>query len=750
MAEARKLFVEATDKYKKTIAAIEKQANKTPELESLELGAKLDQAINLYDTAQTYDDSSEQGIKRGDDLEAAKKILEKIMLLEKDPMAWVARAWMSQITFDLGDEQTAKVELDNIIVKQRNKSKSASGYSRCAVLANLSEWPQVCRQGCRSRPYRTIDDASAWLSNYRSYRNTPEGLGALFTRMTKRYTQAMNGVIYDKVNKNKIINITPTAIRHMEEAEKDFKELIDSDNEYSEQSTIFRNQILVAIFDQTERGTGEIDPAALGSFEKCYLAAQVQIARMVQFNQKKPEPTKEQMDAEQKRRYKKAIEFLEYALADTTPSDSVKDVFNAQLTLITYYFRQHFYQQAAVLAENTARTNPRAAKAALVAGFAMDCYGQAYTHDKPKAGMTPETLDTDLERSARSPATSSAPGPMHQQPIFPATFLLNNWREDKFENAVQLYQAIRPGYGNLTTACLEMSGTMFKMVKPTGETDPVQFYARAKDNIAKHKVIWDKTIQMLTSLPAPTEESVAWVIEDAQAKSQARKGAPLTEQEVSAAVAASVSPYFSTQSNLALLYQLQGRTEDAKKLGEGLLESIGKLTKLQGDAKEIHTFKAKTIIYKALANECVEYSKQKKYAKVAEMLDPLIAKMQTDFAAKKEGSEPPKDFRDSQRQVLVIALQSAVQDGKIARAGDLLNVLEQSGGSTGGNFSMMCGLLRVPFAANSMGCAKNSVKIQRTKKRNWKSTILPRDSRSSSIRSHRKRIRSRTRTARSK
>ena len=66
-------------------------------------------------------------------------------------------------------------------------------------------------------------------------------------------------------------------------------------------------------------------------------------------------------------------------------------------------------------------------------------------------------------------------------------------------------------------------------------------------------------------------------------------------------MAASVSPYFSTQSNLALLYQLQGRTEDAKKLGEGLLELIGKLTKLQGDAKEIHTFKAKTIIYKALA-----------------------------------------------------------------------------------------------------------------------------------------------------
>ena len=38
------------------------------------------------------------------------------------------------------------------------------------------------------------------------------------------------------------------------------------------------------------------------------------------------------------------------------------------------------------------------------------------------------------------------------------------------------------------------------------------------------------------------------------------------------------------------------------------------------------------------------------------MLDPLIAKMQTDFAAKKEGSEPPRGW-DSQRQVLVIALR---------------------------------------------------------------------------------------------
>ena len=55
---------------------------------------------------------------------------------------------------------------------------------------------------------------------------------------------------------------------------------------------------------------------------------------------------------------------------------------------------------------------------------------------------------------------------MHQQPIFPPHSCSTIERKDKFENAVQLYQAIRPGYGNLTTACLEMSGTMFKMVKP--------------------------------------------------------------------------------------------------------------------------------------------------------------------------------------------------------------------------------------------------------------------------------------------
>ena len=38
-----------------------------------------------------------------------------------------------------------------------------------------------------------------------------------------------------------------------------------------------------------------------------------------------------------------------------------------------------------------------------------------------------------------------------------------------------------------------------------------------------------------------------------------------------------------------------------------------------------------------------------------------------------------------------------MQDGKIARAGDLLNVLEQSGGSTGGNFSrsaLLAGTIR--------------------------------------------------------
>jgi hypothetical protein len=662
MEEARVLFKKAADQYAKTLAAIEKQADKTPELESLEMAAKLDQAINYYDSSKTYGDSSDDGVKRGDDIEAAKKILEKIMLLEKDPAGWVARAWMSQIFTELEDGPSAKAQLD-LVLKQRNNAKAQAGI-RLAQYFKISQPPaNLPKKGGQDvLTQNAIDEATAWLNTYRAYRNTPEGVGALFIRATKRFQLGLSGVTFDKTDKSKIVAITPGGLKHLEEAERDFKELMDTENEYAEQANTFRTQILVAVADQMERATGDIRPEALGSFEKCSLEAQVQAARLYQFTQKKPAPKEEQIQAEQKRRYKSAVQLLEYGLSHISPSDPVREVFNAQEMLVKFYYRLDLFPNAAILAEYVARTNPRHPRAAMIAGYAMECYRQSYLQAKNKAGGGGEEIDGDLERRREIARYIINTWPDSPSSDFPRYLLAGQYvQEGKFENAMQMYQAIRPTYPAYPGVCLEMGATLIKMVRPD-ETDPTLFYKKVNDKIVQHQAIWDKTIQAISSLPEPADDEN---------------------------VAANSTLYFNAQVNLAMLYQLHGKWDDAKNIGVKLLELNGKLKGLKEEPKELNGFRANTIIYKAIANDCAKLAKDKKYGDVNTKLEPLIEQMKKEFEKKAEGVAAPKDFRDSQRQIIVMALQISVQDSKIPRAIELLNVLEQSGGDAAGNFAMM-------------------------------------------------------------
>ena len=373
--------------------------------------ALIDQGVNLFDIGDSYrSEDSEDRIKKGDLLKAAKKIFEKVMYLDdKEPLCWVARAWAAECDFKSGDEELAIRSFTELMAKRATQPAAAAGIRTARYFSILHPIDKE-KLDSRGRLLKSEKDASDWLRDYPSFRNSAEGLGARFYLAFAKRELGSMGVTRDK--ENRIISMTPAAKAHFEEAQRLFKELVDIETEFTERANRYRSQMLVTMADAAGHGDAPA-PEALGTFEQCYLMAQVQAARYLQFRQarlnppsterprtqkdepketkkdakkevkkeppKPKEPAKaaavaspalgdpatieKEIKAEEHRRYNNAINYLEYGLRIVTSRDSSRDVFAAQMFLVSCYYQMKMFPQAAILAEHIALSNPKMPKA---------------------------------------------------------------------------------------------------------------------------------------------------------------------------------------------------------------------------------------------------------------------------------------------------------------------------------------------------------------------------------------------------
>ncbi len=748
LARARDTLKKAADKYQATVGILEGQLKQleqdtTPaaiqrrkELSRFLMKSMLDQAIVLYDMGETYDEtgSGADVEQRGNQYNAAKKIFEKIMYMdEKEPICWQARAWAAQCDFKAGEEGNAIRAFSELMAKKSNPAASA-GVRVARYFGIFRAFDKDARTE-RQRWERTEKDASEWLRDYSAYRNTQEGISARYYLAFMKYTLGRADLIYDKDGKRATGFKNVDAKTRLDDAQRLFRELTETDNEFNEKATRYRSIILVTTADAAGQGDSP-PPETLNSFELCYLMAQVQIARLSQFrtdgapkkeppakedpkkeaSKKDPMPKKEPApkvvekkepektappeaarDAYAKEEHKRvtnAMRYLEYGLKLVTPKDPLREVFNAQLFLVDCYRQLKLFPQSAVLAEYVAHNNPKMPRAAVAAQRAVQAYNIAHLK-KVAEGEEPAPMPgADVERVRNAadylvknwPTEAAADEARH----ILGFFLLREAREKEKENpspdryiaAWQAYAGIRDSYPAVYAARNELAGLMYNLVRPGGGSDPksiadnLKKYGDGKD--PKVGKMWPRTLQLIESLPPPDEDCL---LMDAIA-------------------------YLNGRSTLALLYQVEGKFDKAQAAGEQILKTLDRFDALKTDSTDLDdkekeankerranfTSTAKNIVLGSIRSKAYkQFKDEKNYAAVAETVNPWIDQMKKDFAQPQPTEITPafKRLRDTQRALLVLALQTAVQDQKVDRAAELIELLDQSGNTIEDNQTML-------------------------------------------------------------
>ncbi|MCE9532684.1 MAG: hypothetical protein K8T89_16425 [Planctomycetes bacterium] len=698
MKKARPFLISAAAMYDKTAKAIEDQyskvsESKTPtdlklarELNDFRLTASLDRGITLFSLGDTYvGDELADDRERGKQYTEAKKLFETIMAVDdKLPICWIARAWSGYADIKAGDPVAGEKILADILTKRTNPAAAAGiRVARYFIILNTFENSNKDPRGTLTKLEL---DTTNWLRDFPSYRETMEGMGARYYLAVAKRELGKLDIQRDKALK--ITGITPAGKARLEAAEKLFKELTDTENEYTEKATRTRMEILVTLVDA--EGKGEDPPAeTIPNFERAYLMAQVQAARFNQFQNmegKKPED----IEKEKVRRFSNAMRYVQQGLKVASPTkDLPRDLFAAQMFLVGCYAQLKLYPQAAVLSEHLAREYPKMSKAATACSYAMSSYSLSQRdlkQLKEKEGKEKEnskTAETDAEvkennalweqkfKADQDRLLRVAKYLMTQYPTESAADLarhqvaINASVEKRYDESWNAYAGIRNAYADVQMARYELGAVMYTMVLPVDQKDPATFNKVVQDRLVQYKSQWDTTINLLETVPIPDETASDRVM-------------------------------FANLNNrvqLARLYQLAGDQANVLKTGQTLLKELAS-SKLAPEQKANLVQIGQNFVLSSIRGQAVALFKEGKHAEVAELLNPKIDEIKKDFAAK--GAEETVGFqnlRKTQRSVVILALQSASQDGKIDRASELLDLLENSGGSPEESLNMLASLV---------------------------------------------------------
>jgi hypothetical protein len=762
LARARDTLKKAADKYQATIGILEAELKKveketTPagiqrrrELSQFLMKSMLDQGIVFFEMGNTYDESgggAKDTEQRGNQFKAAKKVFEKLMYMDdKEPLCWQGRAWSAECDFKTDENDVATRAINDLLTKKNNPAAAAG--VRVARYFGIFRTLEKDAKDNRQRLIRGETAAADWLRDYSAYRNTTEGNGARYYLAYMKYLLGLADLNYDKGSNRAIGFKSGEAKPRLEDAQRLFRELAESENEHSEKATRYRSIILVSLADAENRGDSP-PPETLATFEVCFLMAQVEIARLGQFQtaqQKKEEPKNEEpkpdpkknppkkgapekeepkakedapkvedkKDAnkadspqeafakEERKRFTNAKRYLEYGLKLVTPKDPVRDVFNAHLYLMDCYRKLDQHAQAAILGEYVAHVYQKQPRAALAAAVAVRSYNVAH-QKQVKDGDEPSQMpaaDIQRVRDAASflvkewPNDAAADEGRH----ILGFFLLREAREkaDKDEqrssecylDAWTAYAGIRDTYPAVYSARNELAGLMIGLIRPSNVNDAKILNQRIADNLKKYSDLADPkfgkmfptTLKMLEELRPPEPDCL---LVDALS-------------------------YLNAQSSLSMLYQLQNNFDKMRLAGEQILKCKDKFDVLKADAPELSPMEkevnrdrqenfgnvAKGIILASVrAKAYKQFKDDKNYAAVAESLNPTIAEMEKEFDQKQPANvtltPALKRVRDTQRAILILALQASVQDQKVDRAADLIRLLDKSGSSVEDNQNML-------------------------------------------------------------
>lgn len=678
--ESAKRFDEAAKQIELTIKKTE--ADETPQgkellqtLTDAKLNAELDRGINLYNLGQTYSTGADAEPKdiaeRGKWINDARKIFSTVGFRDATiPQAYIARAWEAQCSYET-QTGTADKEFASLFEQKGEVAKPGVRLGKAFRVRHTYD-DLTLKDRFASTARRGLD----WLREFPTAAKTPEGVMVRYYIALAKENDARSEIGRDE--KGVAIKISASALRMLQDAEDRFREIADGDNEYSERAARRRMECILDRTDATrDKSLGETRPEDMKTFQEAYIQALVTQARLPatikQLQVEMEEDLKNVPDGEREKKTKewenhlhraedegrqKLIDFLNRAVELFQPADSKKDLIDARVLMAYQYQILRQFEAAAVMAEFVFRQAPESNQAAPMARLAVNSYLNAMTVSRRGQKLSPEELAADAKRVKSVGLT------MEQKfPTDPATdpvrhnlaYLFSV--ERNYPEALRLYSSIQPSYADLAQARLEQGSVLYLYLRSqvSDQARGQQFADEIQAAIAKPEInsYWRKTLAELTSLPAPA---------------------------ITAELDA-ISDYAKAKSQLALLYQVEGKQyQRLEEIGKELEEYLVKASQLAGATKADLVCNAIAIrltgtygkAYLLMQGKGPDYLK-----KVAELLDPAIEefkKSSTDTAS--IATPGGEKMRRAQKDVIVLALRGSVQEGKIDRAKTLLDLLQ--------------------------------------------------------------------------
>jgi hypothetical protein len=695
---SRKLFDDATKQFKGAADRLKTklaQPKLDPQLRRALVQAKFDAelaaAVNQFSLGDTYlHATANEKKERSDLIEKARQLF---AALSNDPatpprVAYVAQAWMAECEYE---KENFKVADDafNAIEKARSTEaddgKRLVGFFQIRHKLLKGEFPGVER------------DARAWLSHYGTARRAQaEAVAVRWYLGLSLFVQAE--ALVGKTKTPPAV-LPGTARTRYAEAEKLFRVVSQTDNEYAHRAT---NQRMATV----RRLLGEADkpPAEYKTFEDCQMASLIQMSKLLDA-EKDPAKTDEA-----KARRLAIVALLERARGLATDKDSPADVSEVLIRLIYYYQQTDQPYQAAVLGEYVARTVKSTGGKSSVAGV-LGLLG--YT---TAAGQIKTTEADKLEVARRADRDRAVRLARFLDEKFPNDTATDRARhrlagllyeDGKVVEAYDALLKVRAGYDQIGTVRLFQGAVAQQLLAPKDSPLPD---ARKRD-------VFRRTVADLDKVAKPAAEA---------------------EDE-------DVRTYLSARCRLALLYLLQPRLDPetekktpgypkARVIAEdamGLVPSFTALVKedagtktpnLDGWEMKLLAEDART---RAVFLEGQALFVAGKYEEVFAAIGPVLAEMNEagTFAAavqkagdapppkkgaapkKGKDDEPPADDPDAgakaraiktaegvdkvRRDLIVLALKARVKQGQADKAAELLDLLKKYGGNIEANVATL-------------------------------------------------------------
>lgn len=685
-SRARPDFTTAINRYKSAIVNLDTRIKKlgeddplAAELKKSKAQAELDAAVLQYELALTFigDDERRQ---KGEAIDKAQKQFEAIAAAHAgDRVGFLAQVWAWQCAFANGDPKAVPA-IEKFVTANRGNRDAAEAVRLAGFfgIEHTFEADGGAKDAPGAKFRRTELAAERWLRTYPDARNTPEGLGARYRQALMKEYQALQvpGMLRfadppkpkttpkdrepAKTGPRKIVGIDPRAKRLLEEANKIYRDLTETENEYSDRAHRHRlvNQLIVL---EAEGRGGDPPLRAVNTLEQGYLAAQVQQARIFDLP-KQTGMTPADVEKEEDRRAKLAIAYLERGLQRATPRDPARDVFDAQMLLIQFLTRNNRAVEAAVLGEGLARNNPRMSKAPLAALLGVYAYNTSIAKLKQMGGRD-EDEEVDLRQLKELARFAIQTWPT-DGPTDAVRHVLGFYQSNKdkdYEAAWNTYAAIGSGYSDVYQARREQAGAMFYLIRPD-QRDPQKYREALQQNITNRAQQFQATLGALAALPDPPPSAPARQVE-------AWAGAKTMQAQLYY-MASDYDKVDATVKHVAdVLAKLPGQDPQHPDALDG-----------KKKADLAHTIRA--LRFNALQGRAADFIRAKEFAKVGEVLGPEIEALKKELTGK-----PPEDtpgltrLRRAQQDFLIAAMSAYVQNKQADEASQLLDALQGAGGS---------------------------------------------------------------------